>query len=64
MGFVGEAIPGLIERNGNDFMTAQIADVADFNSKVVARLPLNIEGLVHSVWQFVGAIVDAEGKQG
>ena len=44
-------------------MTAEIADVADFNSEVAARLPLNIEGLVHSVWQFVGAIVDAEGKQ-
>ena len=44
-------------------MASEIADVADVNGQVVARLPLNIESLIDGVGQLVGAIVDAKGKQ-
>ena len=48
---------GLIERKRYDFMTAEIADIADLNSEVVARLPLNIERLIDSIGQFVAVSI-------
>ncbi len=51
---------GLVERNRNDLMTADVADVADIDREVVARLPLNIQRVVEGIRQLVRAIVDAE----
>ena len=34
-------------------MAPKIADVADFDGQVIARLPLNIERLVNGVGEFV-----------
>src|SRR5580700_9818500 len=44
-------------------MAAQVADVSDFKHQIVARLPLNVERLVHGVRQLVGAIVVGKGEQ-
>ena len=41
-------------------MAAEVADVANFDCQVVARLPLDVEGVVEGVGQLVGAVVDAE----
>ena len=41
-------------------MAAYVADVADFDCNVVPRLPLDVEGVVDSVGQLVGAVVNAE----
>src|SRR5579863_8808349 len=51
---------GLIEWEWNYLMAAEVADVADVDSEIVARLPLNIESLVHRIGQFVGPVVDGE----
>src|SRR5207302_6908650 len=39
---------------------AEVADVADFDGEVVARLPLDVERVVVGVGQLVGAVIDAE----
>jgi hypothetical protein len=52
---------GLIERNGNDLVTADIAHVAEFDGDIGTRLPLNVEGVVDGVGQLVSAVVYAEG---
>ena len=44
-------------------MAAQVADVADIDGQVVARLPLNIERLVHRVGKLVVAVVDRKGEE-
>ena len=41
-------------------MTAEIADVADFECQIVARLPLDVQRVVDTVGQLVGPVVDAE----
>ncbi len=41
-------------------MAAEVADVAELDGEVVARLPLDVEGVVDGVGQLVGAVVDAE----
>ena len=43
-------------------MAAEIADVANVDSEVVTRLPLNVERLVERVGELVGAVVIAEGE--
>ncbi len=50
----------LVKGHGNDLVTAEIADVADLNHQIVARLILDVEREVHAVGQLVGAVVDAE----
>ena len=50
----------LVEGQRNDLMAAEIADVADLDGEVAARLPLNVQSLVHGVRQFVGAVVIGE----
>ncbi len=50
---------GLVEGR-NDLVAAEIADIADFDGEVVARLPLDVERVVEGVGQLVGAVVDAE----
>ncbi len=44
-------------------MASKIADVADLNGEVVARLPLDVEDLVQSVGKLVLPIVVREGEQ-
>ncbi len=44
-------------------MAAEIADVANFDCQVLARLPLDVESVVDGVGQFVGAIVGGKGEQ-
>ena len=44
-------------------MPAKVADVADFDGEVVARLPLNVERLVERVRQLVVAVVIAEREE-
>src|SRR5581483_12143756 len=39
----------LIEGNGNDLMTAEIADIADIDGQIIARLPLPVECVVDGV---------------
>ena len=53
----------LVERHRNDFMAAEIADVANLDCQVLARLPLDIESAVDGIGQFVGAIVGSKGEQ-
>ena len=60
VGLDGEAMLRLIERNRNDLVTAEVADVAQFDGEIVARLPLDVERVVDGVGQLVGAVVDAE----
>src|SRR5208282_5528369 len=50
----------LVEWQGNDLVTAQVADIADVDGEVVTRLPLNVESLVERVGKLVGAIVIGE----
>src|SRR5260370_41571438 len=53
--------PRLVERQGNDFMAAEIADVSDLESEVATRLPLDIERMIDRVGEFVGSVVIGEG---
>jgi len=53
----------LVERDGNDFVASQIADVADVYGEVPARLPLNIQGLIEGVWEFIRPVIVGKGKQ-
>src|SRR6202034_1074201 len=53
----------LVEGQGNDLMTAEIAHVADLDGKIVPRLPWNVQSLVHGVRQLVGAIVIGKREQ-
>ena len=41
-------------------MASEVADITEFNSQVVARLPLNIQRVVIGVGQLVGAIVNTQ----
>src|SRR5215472_13332386 len=59
-GTAGVRDAGLIEGNGDDLMTAEVADVSDLEGEVFARLPLDVERVVVGVGKFVGAVVDAE----
>src|SRR5579862_53159 len=53
---------GLIEGQRDDFVAAKIADVTDVDDQIVARLPLNVESLIHRIRQFVGTVVVGEGE--
>ncbi len=53
----------LVKRNGNDFVAAEVADVADFDQEIAARLPLDVESLIHGVGKFVFAVVIGEGEE-
>src|ERR1700730_999531 len=55
--------PRLIERHGNDLMTPEVANVADGDGQIVSGLPLNIESLVHSVREFIPAVVNRKREQ-
>src|SRR6266481_3217029 len=50
----------LVERHGDNLMAAEVADVADLDGEIFTGLPLNIEGVVDGVRQFVGAVIDSE----
>ena len=52
----------LVEGHGNHLMAAQVANVAQLNHEIVARLVLEVQREVDAVGQLVGAIVDAESK--
>ena len=46
-----------IEGNRDHLMTAQVAHISDIDGKVVTRLPLNVERLIHRVRQLVVAVI-------
>ena len=50
----------LVERHRDHLVAAQIADIAELDGQVVARLPLNIQRVVDGVRQLVGAVVNAQ----
>ena len=52
----------LIEWQRHNLVAPQIADVSDVDRQIVARLPLNIQRLVHRVRQFVLAVVVRKRK--
>jgi hypothetical protein len=56
--------PGLVERDRNHLVTAQVANIADVNGDVTRWLPLKIEGYVNGVRKLVIAIVCAERIEG
>ena len=41
-------------------MTSDVTHVAQLDGDVVARLPLNIESVVHRIGQLVGTIIDTQ----
>src|ERR1700694_2131297 len=49
--------PRLVERQGNNFMAAEIADIANLDGEVATRLPLNVERLIERIGKLVGAVV-------
>ena len=51
---------GLVEGNRNDLVTGEIANIADFDHEIGARLVLNIEGEIHAVRQLVCRVVDTQ----
>ena len=51
---------GLVERNRDHLVPAQVANVAKVEGQIVARLPLDVEGVVDRVRQLVLAIVNAK----
>src|SRR5579862_1924411 len=53
----------LIERQWHHFMAAQIADVADIDGQIIARLPLKVERFIHRIGQLVGAIINSKRKE-
>src|ERR1700722_6000732 len=54
---------GRVEGNRNDSGAAKVADVSDFDRKIVSRLPLDIERVVDGVGKLIGTVVSGEGKQ-
>jgi hypothetical protein len=44
-------------------MTPEIADVSDVDRYIIARLPLDVEGVVDAVRQLVRAVICGEGEQ-
>src|ERR1700733_12341564 len=61
-GFRGGGDTGLIEGNGYDLMAAEVANVSYLDGEVMARLPLDIKGVVDGVRQLVVLSVIGEGK--
>src|SRR5262249_24660247 len=53
----------LVERNRNDLVASEVADISDLNRQISSRLPLNIEGVVNGVGQLIGAIIGCEREQ-
>ncbi len=51
---------GLVEGDRDDLMPAAIADEADLDRQIVARLPLDVKSVVEGVRQLVGAVVYAQ----
>ena len=43
-------------------MASEVSHIAQFDGEIIARLPLEVEGVVDGVGQFVGAVVNAEGN--
>ena len=54
--------PRLVERDGDDLVAAEVANVAELHQQVVARLPLQVQGEVDAVRQLVGGVVHAQGE--
>src|SRR5579864_8821801 len=50
----------LIEGQRNNRMSSKISDVTDVDCEIVARLPLDVERLVHGIGELVGAVVVSE----
>ena len=61
--WLGDGDSGLVERNGNDFVPAEVANITDFDGQIIPRLPLKIERVVDGVGQFVGAVVGGKREQ-
>src|SRR5580700_1448466 len=62
-GMAGSGDAGLVEGNGDDFVAAEVSDVADGDGQISAGLPLDVEGLVQSVRELVGAVVVSKRKE-
>ena len=54
---------GLVEGNGQNFVQAVVAHIADIEQPVVGRLVLEVEGPVLGVRQLVVDIVAAEQER-
>ena len=53
----------LVERHRDHLVSPKISDVANLNRQVLARLPLNVQGVVDRVGQFIGWIVDTKREE-
>jgi hypothetical protein len=53
----------LVEGQRNNFVAPEVADIPDGNGEIVARLPLDVERLVHGVREFVRAVIYAKGEE-
>ena len=53
----------LVERQRDDLMASEIAHITEVDHQIVARLPLQIEGEVNRVGEFVSAVVVTESKR-
>ena len=63
-GIVWGGDAGLVEGDGDDGVTAAVAVVAEREGEVVARLPLEVEGVVDGVGEDVVLVVGAEVEGG
>ena len=52
----------MVEGDGNYLMTPQVADVADVDREVAARLPLNVQRLVHGIGKLISPRVGSQIK--
>ena len=55
--------PRLVEGNGHDLVTAGIAHVTNVDGQITARLPLDVEGVIHGVGQLVRPVVGGKRKE-
>ena len=54
---------GWLNGNGNHLVASYLANVAELDGQIIARLPLKVEGVVNRVRQFVLSVVDTEGDR-
>ena len=53
----------LIKRNGDHLVAPDIADIADVHCHIVAWLPLDIEGVIDAIGEFVCPVVRRKGEE-
>src|SRR5882757_9720128 len=61
-GVSGRGNTGLVEGYWDDLVTAKVADVSELDGEVIARLPLDVQGVVDGVGQLVVLGVVGEGE--